>query len=69
MENKKENEIVLYTVKDIKRILGIGHNQVYDLVNTRGFPKIQIGRKYLVPKDKFEKWIYVNIGKSIKLIK
>ena len=46
-----------YTVTDIKNILTIGANKAYNLVNSDGFPSLRIGRKILVPKDEFEKWV------------
>jgi excisionase family DNA binding protein len=46
-----------YTVTDIRDILTIGTNKAYNLIKSDGFPSIKIGRKYLVPKDEFEKWV------------
>lgn len=60
-----ESDIILYTVKDIQEIFKCGINQAYQIVHSNGFPKIQIGRKIYIPKDKFEKWINGNIGKTI----
>ena len=52
-----QNNNQFYTVTDIKNILTIGTNQAYNLVNSDGFPSLRIGRKILVPKDEFEKWV------------
>ena len=57
----------LYTIKDIQRILHIGHNTAYKLVKLKGFPKIQIGNKILVPENELEKWINSNIGNKIEI--
>lgn len=60
-----ENDIILYTVKDIQKIFKCGINQTYQLIHANGFPKIQIGRRIYIPKDKLEKWINGNVGKTI----
>lgn len=46
-----------YTVTEIRDILTIGTNKAYNLIKSDGFPSIKIGRKYLVPKDEFDKWV------------
>jgi excisionase family DNA binding protein len=48
---------IVYTVKEVSELLGIGINQAYELVKTDGFPKFKIGNKYMVPKDQFEEWM------------
>lgn len=51
-----ENTIV-YKVKDIQAILGIGKNQAYKLVKSGEFPYRKIGSTYLIPKAGFDKWL------------
>ena len=65
--NRCENKINLYTIKDIQDIMGIGQNCAYKLVKIKGFPKIQIGKKILVPEDEFNNWIKNNIGNEIRI--
>lgn len=67
MDNLKDNDIILYTPKDIQRIFGLGRDKTYNLIRSSGFPKIQIGREYYIPKDKLEKWVSGNVGKSITI--
>jgi len=43
-----------YSVKDIKVILNMGNTTVYKLINQKDFPKTKIGKKWLIPKSKFE---------------
>lgn len=64
-DNNTNNDIILYTPKDIQRIFMCGKNQAYQMIHSNGFPKIQINRKIYIPKDKLEKWINGNIGKII----
>lgn len=46
-----------YTTMEIRDILGIGRDSAYKLVKAKGFPKIQIGRKVVIPKKAFENWL------------
>lgn len=66
-DNNVNNDIILYTPQDIQRIFMCGKNQAYQIMHSSGFPKIQIGRKLYVPKDKLEKWINGNVGKKVKI--
>lgn len=47
-------------VSDIKKIMGCGINQAYELVNqaekNKFFRVIRVGRKIKIPKDPFFKW-------------
>ena len=53
MENKK----YVYTVDEIKDILGIGRRQAYDLVKAGEFPIKRIGTRILIPVKTFDDWI------------
>ena len=57
----------MYSVKDVEQILGVSHNTAYKLIKLKGFPSIQIGRKIIVPKDEFDKWVEKSIGKTIHI--
>lgn len=50
-------EKLVYTVKETAQVLNIGMNNAYCLVNSKNFPRIQVGRKILVPKKALEKWL------------
>jgi len=47
----------VYTVKDIQTILSIGKNTAYQLIESKPFPIIRIGKTYRIPKGAFEKWL------------
>ena len=64
MNQNNNNEIILYTVEDIKKMFNIGQTSAYALVNSPGFPSIKINRKILVPKNELEKWLKTYCGKS-----
>lgn len=55
------------TPKDVQERLGLGRNSVYKLIGLKGFPKIIIGKKILIPKEEFDKYIYKHIGTKIIL--
>jgi excisionase family DNA binding protein len=42
---------------DIARFLGIHQQAAYDIVHRKGFPVLKIGRKYLIRKESFFKWL------------
>lgn len=45
------------TVPEVAKILGISRAGAYELVRSTGFPRINIGKRILVPRDKFIQWI------------
>ena len=61
------DNIIMYTVRDIQNIFQCGSSQAYSLVNTAGFPSIRIGRKILVEKKALEIWLDKNKSKKIVL--
>ena len=57
MENKK-----LITVKEFIEEYGIGTNKAYEIVNSKGFPIIRLGKKILIVRDRIDEWLNDNIG-------
>lgn len=57
----------IMSVKDVQTELGLSKNSTYKLVNLTGFPKVKIGKKILIPRDEFEKFIKQHIGSQIIL--
>ena len=43
--------------EEVALVLGISRANAYSLMHTKGFPTIHIGRRMIVPKDKFIEWI------------
>lgn len=64
---QQENSEEFYTMKDLKTVMPLGQNQIYKLVHTKGFPKIMIGRRILIPKTQFNEWVNKNIGSKIAI--
>jgi hypothetical protein len=54
-------------VKDIAEHLHKGNNKAYALVRMKGFPKIKIGNTYIIPEERYKKWLDEHIKNEIKL--
>lgn len=51
-------EKVFMTAKELNRnYLNVSEVKLYELLNRQGCPKINIGRKYLIPVQKFISWM------------
>ena len=48
---------LVLNVLDVAAIMGISRNTAYELVHSRDFPKITIGKQYRVPREKFLAWL------------
>ena len=48
---------LMLTAQEIGELLGIPRTAACDLVCTKGFPHMRVGKRILVPKDKFICWI------------
>jgi excisionase family DNA binding protein len=59
MQNKK-----LITVKEFVSEYGIGTNKAYEIVNSKGFPVIRLGKKILIIRDRIDEWLENNIGNN-----
>jgi hypothetical protein len=55
----------IITVKDIKKHLHIGHDRAYQLINLKGFPAMKLGKRYIIQKDKYLKWLEENYKNKI----
>lgn len=69
MNKKSEDKYMdklVYTVKETAQVLNIGMNNAYCLVNSKNFPRIQVGRKILIPKKALEIWLESNNNIMVK---
>lgn len=53
-----------YNMKDLAEIIPVGTNNLYNLVNSEGFPAIKINRRIVIPVEAFEEWIHASTGKQ-----
>lgn len=56
METKKE-ETLVYTVKELARVLKISKSGAYQLVRCKNFPKIKINKRILIPVKELKIWL------------
>ena len=55
---KNFNEMpVMLSVIQVAEVLGISKTSAYELVHSDDFPSITIGKRLIIPKDKFIEWI------------
>ena len=47
-------------VQELADILGIAISSCYELMHEKDFPTIRIGKRLVVPKDKFLIWVNEN---------
>lgn len=55
---------MMLSVSQVAKVLGISRTRSYEHVNEKGFPKIKIGTRIVVPKDEFKLWIQKQIKKG-----
>ena len=61
--NSFEQLDVTLRAEDVAQVLNISRAGAYQLMHTKGFPTIRIGKRLIVPKDKFLQWMEDNIQK------
>ena len=54
---------LMLSVHDVAEVLGISKSSAYMLVKEKGFPRLKIGARVVVPREKFIEWINKNISK------
>ena len=42
---------------EVAKVLGISRANAYNLMRSKGFPTLKIGKRMVVPKDKLISWI------------
>ena len=47
---------------DVAVVLGISRANAYTLMRSKGFPTIFIGKRMIVPRDKFIEWMDLQIS-------
>lgn len=48
---------LMLNAEDIKDVMNISRAGVYQLMHREDFPKIIIGKRIVVPRDKFLEWL------------
>lgn len=55
--NNLDSDKILLSVKEASELTGISERKLRDLMNESNF-KVQIGRRTMIHRKKFERWIY-----------
>jgi excisionase family DNA binding protein len=48
---------ITLSANQVAQVLGISRANAYVLLHSKDFPTIRIGKRMIVPKDKFLKWL------------
>ncbi len=51
-------EKLVYSVEELQRLLGLGRNNTYELVNSGAFPVVRVNNRILIPKEPFLQWLH-----------
>lgn len=57
MFNQETLEPAVYDVPEIAVLLNINRITAYQLAKKEGFPAVRIGRRIIVPKQAFHRWL------------
>lgn len=52
----RDNRLV-YTVNEVAELLGVSESHAYKLAKAHTFPVLQLGKRMVVPKEKFQIWL------------
>ena len=62
---KSLDELPMFlNAEDISEALGIAISTTYELMKQKGVPSLKIGRRYVVERENFIKWVQKNSGGS-----
>ncbi|GGA56763.1 hypothetical protein GCM10007416_32470 [Kroppenstedtia guangzhouensis] len=53
----KNDEPLVYTVKQAADKLQMSKSKVYELARQKDFPSVKIGGRVMIPRQKLEEWI------------
>lgn len=55
---------LMLNAEDIQAVMNISRAGAYTLMHRDDFPTILIGKRMVVPRDKFLTWVEENVGKQ-----
>lgn len=56
---------IMYNMRELQQVLGIGKNLAYELVAIPSFPKITINNRYYIPCEQLREWVQKNRNREI----
>ena len=51
---------LMLSVKILADVLGVSISSAYELTREEGFPAVNVGKRIVIPKDKFKQWLEEN---------
>ena len=54
---------LMLNAEDIQAVMNISRAMAYQLMHREDFPTIVIGKRMVVPRDKFLEWLEDSVGK------
>jgi excisionase family DNA binding protein len=57
-------ESLTYTVDEVAALLGIARGKAYQHVRAGDIPSIRMGKRVLIPRDRFHAWLNRETAKS-----
>jgi len=57
VDNRADGLPDILTVKDISKYMRVNLTKAYEFFHRDDFPSLQVGKRYLVPKVRFLKWL------------
>lgn len=55
--DEHDTERAAYTVEEVAKLLGTGRGQTYQAVKDGKIPCLRVGRRVLIPKVAFARWL------------
>lgn len=56
---------LMLNAEDIQAVMNISRAMAYQLMHREDFPTIVIGKRMMVPRDKFLEWVELNTGSGM----
>ena len=50
-------EKLVYSIQEVAELLGISKSYAYELVRRGTIPSLKLGKKRVIPKEKFKNWV------------
>lgn len=50
-------EKLVYSIQEVADLLGISRSYAYELVRNGTIPALELGKKRVIPKEKFKQWV------------
>lgn len=59
-------EKLVYSIQEAADLLGISKSYAYELVRKGTIPVLQLGRKRVIPKEKFNDWVNGKVEQKVE---